>query len=123
LTENPLADIVECCRRLEGWEVVNDDSLIQIPCCCNPAKDTLVQFALIPPIKIGVFQCYGSTFVVDDFFLCAEFHFFYLVFVFSFVGRLPSMDSTIGNLLGFAIIILKNIFVILQKSIDTRRCR
>ncbi len=65
MTENPLADIVECCRRLEGWEVVNDDSLVQIPFCCNPAKDTLVQFALISPIKIGVFQCYGSTFVVE----------------------------------------------------------
>ena len=84
MTENPLADIVECCRRLEGWEVVNDDSLVQIPFCCNPAKDTLVQFALISPIKIGVFQCYGSTFVVDDFFLCAEFHF---LFGFCFLVR------------------------------------
>jgi hypothetical protein len=46
-------------------------------------------------------------------FLLNVFIFFYLVFVFWFVGGLPSMDSTIGNLLGFAIIIFKNIFVIL----------
>ncbi len=51
------------------------------------------------------------------------FHFFSFSNFGLFVGGLPSMDSTIGNLLGFAIIILKNIFVILQKSIDTRRCR
>ena len=51
------------------------------------------------------------------------FFIFLFGFCFLFVGVVPSMDSTIGNLLGFAIIIFKNIFVILQKSIDTRRCR
>jgi hypothetical protein len=79
LTKNPFANIVKCCRRLEGWQIVNDDPLAQIPFCCNPAKDTFVQFTLISPIKIGVFQCYCSTFIGDNFFIIAKFHIYLLV--------------------------------------------
>jgi len=80
-------------------------------CCLEPLLVSVGDFG--ERFLVVVEECF------DDIFHCI--YFFYLLVW--FVGGLPSMDSTIGNLLGFATIIFKNIFVILQKSIDTRRCR